>query len=67
VVDGRNRDGVDLAAQSALAQLVDLISANGWLGRDTDAKAAIAGLLKLKAGVKRLHVLTPLNPISSET
>ena len=27
-----------------------LVSANGWLGRETDAKTAIAGLLKLKPG-----------------
>jgi adenylate cyclase len=29
---------------------VDLIAANGWLGRDSDARRAIAGLLKLKPG-----------------
>jgi adenylate cyclase len=29
---------------------VDLAAANAWLGRDADAKAAIAGLLKLKPG-----------------
>jgi adenylate cyclase len=29
---------------------VDLVSANGWLHRDADARQAIAGLLKLKPG-----------------
>jgi adenylate cyclase len=29
---------------------VDLISAEGWLGRDAEAKAAIAELLKLRPG-----------------
>ena len=29
---------------------VDLAAANGWLGHDAEAKAAIAGLLKLKPG-----------------
>jgi adenylate cyclase len=29
---------------------VDLAAANGWLGHDAEAKAAVAGLLKLKPG-----------------
>jgi hypothetical protein len=29
---------------------VDLAAANGWLGRDAEAKAAIAGLYKLMPG-----------------
>ncbi len=29
---------------------IDLVAANAWLGRDAEAKAAIAELLKLKPG-----------------
>lgn len=41
---------VDRNECRTLAPLCDLAAANSWLGRDAEAKAAVASLLKLKPG-----------------